>query len=117
MSIYNYEDLNKSVFKQRSIKNNKTHVKKAQKICMSYNTFYPKEFSQNSFLSSETGQPIAMLLKKLPNSYPINEIYVNGIVIKTSKFIKFDEKIRLAYFSNNNVLTIVDLDSIDGVSF
>ncbi|MED4298254.1 hypothetical protein P4678_26985 [Priestia megaterium] len=117
MSIYSYEDLNKCFLKQRSIKNNKTHVKKAKKICTNYNTFDLRESRQNPFFSFETDQPIAMLLKKLPNSYPINEIYVNGIVIKTSKFIKFDEQIRLAYFSNNNVLTIVNLDSIDGVSF
>lgn len=115
--MYRYKDLNKYIFGQKRIKNNKTHAKKAQKICTSYNAFHLKEFSQNSFSSFEPDQPIAMLLNELPNDYPINEIYANGTVIKASKFIKLDEQIRVAYFSNNNVLTTVDLDSIDGLSF
>uniref|UniRef100_UPI003F49863A hypothetical protein n=1 Tax=Priestia megaterium TaxID=1404 RepID=UPI003F49863A len=115
--MYRYKDLNKYVFEQKRIKNNKTYAKKTQKICTSYNAFHLKEFSQNSFSSFEPDQPIAMLLNKLPNGYPTNQIYVNGIAIQTSKFIQLNEQMRLAYFLNNNDLTIVDLDRIDGISF
>lgn len=115
--MYRYKNLNKYVFEQKRIKNNKTHAKKVKKICTSYNPFHLKEFSQNSFSSFEPDQPIATLLNKLPNGYPTNQIYVNGIAIQTSKFIQLNEQMRLAYFLNNNDLTIVDLDRIDGISF
>ncbi|KRE03054.1 hypothetical protein ASE46_28600 [Bacillus sp. Root239] len=118
MSIYSYEDLNKCFLKQRSIKNNKTHVKKAKKICTNYNTFDLRESSQNPFLSFKIDQPIAMLLKKLPNSYLIENLFINRVNLASpsvTAFVHVDEKPGLAYFINGDSSLVVDRSRIDGI--
>lgn len=115
MPIHNHQNISKQLFKENNL-TSKTQQNSKEKVRLK-SILEATNSLQSSFRDLGDERPLVVLLKRLPTNYPIRKIYVNGIVIKTSKFIKIDEQIGLAYFLNNQALKIVDIDSIDGISF
>lgn len=54
-------------------------------------------------------------LKTLPPNYPVNNILVNGTLIKTSNFININPKNDIAYFLDKEILKAIDSNKIDSI--
>lgn len=66
---------------------------------------------------SEMNNPIISLFHSLPLNYPLKAIYLNGLKIDVSNYIKVEQKSRLVYFLNNKEVKTILSDKIDGIKW